>query len=47
MRTVDDSLYLTDVGLPSSVSFTVGVRNVVSERNALTADTALSHFSTS
>ena len=37
----------TDVGLPGSVGLAVGVRHVVSESNALTADTALSHFDTS
>ena len=44
---VNYSLNLTDVGLPGSVGLTVGVRHVVSESNALTADTALSHFDTS
>ena len=47
VRSVNNSLYPTDVRLPSSVSFTVRVRNVVTERNALAADTALSHFDTS
>ena len=37
----------TNVGLPGSVGLAVGVRHVVSESNALTADTALSHFDTS
>ena len=44
---VNYSLNLTDVGLPGSVGLTVGVRHVVSESNALTANTALSHFDTS
>ena len=47
MSTVNDSLYLSDVRLPGSVGLAVGVRHVVSEGNALTADTALSHFDTS
>ena len=41
--TVNHSLNLTDVGLPGSVGLPVGVRNVVSECNTLTANTALSH----
>ena len=44
---VNYSLNLTDVRLPGSVGLTVGVRHIVSESNALTADTALSHFDTS
>ena len=44
---VNYSLNSTDVRLPGSVGLTVGVRHVVSESNALTADTALSHFDTS
>ena len=47
MGSVNDSLNLADIGLPGSVGLTVGVRYVVSENNALTADTALSHFDTS
>ena len=47
MSSVNDSLNLTDVGLPCSVSLTVGVRNVVSENNTLAANAALSHFNTS
>ncbi len=47
VSSVNDSLYLADIRLPGSVSFTVGVRYVVSESNTLTADTALSHFDTS
>ena len=43
----DGNLYLADVGLPTSLRFTVGVGNVFAEYNALTADTALSHFDTS
>jgi hypothetical protein len=33
-----------NVGLPSSVGFTMGVRNVLTEHNTLAADTALCHF---
>ena len=44
---VNYSLNLTDIGLPGSVGLTVGVGNVMSKNNALTADTALSHFDTS
>ena len=45
--TVNLSLYPTNVGLPGSVGLTVRVRYVVSENNALAANTALSHFYTS
>ena len=45
--TVNYCLNPTNVGLPGSVGLTVGVRHVVSKGNALTADTALSHFDTS
>ena len=47
MRSVNDSLYLADVGLPGSVGLAVRVGNVVTKGNALAADTALSHFDTS
>ena len=47
VSSVNNSLNLADVGLPGSVGLAVGVRHVVSEGNALTADTALSHFDTS
>ena len=47
VSTVHNSLYLTDIGLPGSIGLTVGVRHVVSEGYALTADAALSHFYTS
>ena len=46
-RTLNYGLYPTDIRLPGSVGLAVGVRHVVSESNALTADTALSHFDTS
>ena len=44
IATVNYSLYLADVRLPGSVGLTVRVRNVVTKGNALTADTAFSHF---
>ena len=47
IRAVYNCLNPTNVGLPGSVGLAVGVRHVVSESNALTADTALSHFDTS
>ena len=40
---VNNCLHLADVGLPRTVGFTVGVRNVLTEHNALTAYTALCH----
>lgn len=39
----DGNLHLANVGLPTSLRFTVGVGNVFAEYNALTADTALCH----
>jgi hypothetical protein len=39
----DGNLHLANVGLPTSLRFTVGVGNVLTEHNALTADTALCH----
>ena len=36
--TVEISLYSSDVGLPTSVSFSVRVGNVATERNALSAN---------
>ena len=45
--TVNDCLYLADVGLPGSVGFTVRVGNGLSENNALSADAALCHIDTS
>ena len=47
MSSVNNSLYLTDIGLPGSVSLAVGVGNVMSKGNALAADGALCHFDTS
>ena len=37
------NLNLANVGLPTSLRFTVGVGNVLAEYDALTADTALCH----
>ena len=44
---VYNGLNLADVGLPSSVCLTVGVGNIVSKNNTLTAYATLSHFYTS
>ena len=41
--TVNLSLYPTNVGLPGSVGLTVRVRNVLTENNALSTNTALCH----
>ena len=41
--TVNDCLYLTDIGLPSSVGLTVRVRYVLTENNAFSTNTALCH----
>ena len=43
VRAVYNCLYSADVGLPGSVALTVGVRNGVTEHNALTTNTALCH----
>ena len=45
--TVNDSLYLTDIGLPRTVGLAMGVGNVLTEHNALSANTALCHIDTS
>ena len=47
VSTVNHSLNSTNVRLPGSVGLAVRVGHVVSEGNALAADTALSHFDTS
>ena len=47
MSAVNNSLYLADIGLPRSVCFAIGVRNCVSENDALSTDTALCHNDTS
>ena len=39
----DGDLNLADIGLPTSVGLTIGVRNVLSENNALTANTTFCH----
>ena len=41
---VYNSLNLSDVGLPGSVSLAVGVGYVAAKGNALAADAALCHF---
>ena len=45
--TVYNCLYLANVRLPGSVGLAVRVRYVVTESNALSADTALCHLDTS
>ena len=45
--TVNDRLYLADVGLPGSVGFTVRVGNCLSENNALSANATFCHNDTS
>ena len=42
---VDDSLYLTNIGLPGSVGVTIRVGNALSENNALSANFTLCHVS--
>ena len=44
---VNDCLYLTDIGLPSSVCFTMRVGNCLSKNNALSANATLCHIDTS
>ena len=39
----DGNLNLTNVGLPSSLGLAVRVRNVLTEHNALAANTAFCH----
>ena len=43
----NNSLYAADVGLPGTVGFAVGVRNVVSEDDSFSAQAAFCHFNTS
>ena len=45
--TVNDRLYLADVGLPRTVGLTVRVGYVLTEHYALSANTALCHIDTS
>ena len=47
IRAVNNCLNLTNVGLPGSVGLAVGVGNVVTKGNALTAYAANCHFDTS
>ena len=47
VSTVNNRLYLADIGLPGSVGLTVRVRYVVSESNTLAANATFSHFDTS
>ena len=44
-RTVNDSLYLCNVGLPCSVGTSVRVRNLDTKSNSLTANITLCHLS--
>ena len=44
-RAVNRGLYLANVGLPSSVGMTVGVRYSLTENNALSANFTLCHVS--
>ena len=45
--TVNNCLYLANIGLPRSVGLTMRVRNGLSENDALSADAALCHIDTS
>ena len=40
-------LYLANIGLPGSVGFAVRVRNILTEYNALSAESTFCHFDTS
>lgn len=44
VSTVNNSLNLSDVGLPCSVCLTVRVRNIKTENNALAANIAFCHY---
>lgn len=44
-RTVYHGLDSSDIGLPGSVGFSVGVGHIVTEHNAFTANTAFCHDS--
>ncbi len=46
VSSVDNGSYLAHIGLPHSVGFTVGVRDVLSEDNALSANITLCHSKT-
>ena len=43
-RTVNDCLYLADVGLPYTVGLTMGVRNTLTVYHAFSTNTALCHI---
>ena len=43
VSTVDNGFYLFDIGFPGSVCLTVGVRNLQTENNALSANITLCH----
>ena len=45
--TINNSLYLADIRLPTSVGLAVRVGDVLSENNALSTDTTFCHFDTS
>ena len=42
-RAIYNCLYLSDIGLPYSVCFTVGVRNIKAESHTLAAEFTFSH----
>ena len=44
IRAADNSLNLSDIGLPSAVGFTVRVRNIETENYAFSADITLCHY---
>lgn len=44
MSAVNDSLYLSDVGLPGSVGLSVRVRNLETENHGLITEITLCHF---
>ena len=46
VSSVNNGSYLAHVGLPHSVGFTIGVRNVLSEDNALSANITFCHLKT-
>ena len=46
VRTVHDCLDLANIGLPGAIGFTVGVRNILTVDNTLSADTTLCHYLT-
>jgi hypothetical protein len=41
---LNNSTHFSNVGLPHSVCFTVGMGNIMTEHNALAADFTFSHF---